>query len=200
MPSGNGIHLVRADSEHPGGVAPDNYEDFRDQLIAQLREVTDPVDGASVVSRMWKREEIFAGPSIALAPDLTLELADGGLVSILDSQTVVAPRPQPGGSHRPEGIFIAGGAGVRAGVELPELSILDVAPLLLYSVGVPIPAELQGHVATDLLTPEALRAKPVEISGLPAVAQPAPVMVESVWDEEDEAEIYQRLQALGYVE
>ena len=82
------------------------------------------------------------------------------------------------------------------------MSILDVAPLLLYSLGIPIPSDLEGQVPTEALEPEMLLARPVERDG-PAES-PAGLLSESpggpTLDEEAEAEILKRLQALGYVE
>jgi len=204
MPSGNGIHIVRA------RMSDAEYELFRNQLIEELLALKDPLSGEPVVSRVWKREEAFAGPYLELAPDLTLELQDGGLVSILASDTAVSPRPEPSGTHRPEGIFVAHGPGIRQGVQLPALSILDVAPLVLYSLGVPVPEDLEGRVPTEALEPAALRARPalseaggpVETASKSQTSSAKPTQTQPglVLDEETEAEIMRRLRALGYVE
>ena len=50
------------------------------------------------------------------APDLTLSIRDGGFVSILKSDVVLKPRPEVVGTHRPEGIFMAKGPGIRRGL------------------------------------------------------------------------------------
>jgi hypothetical protein len=156
-----------------------------------------------VVAAVWRREEIFAGPYLDLAPDLTLELQDGGLLSILASETAVTPRPQPTGTHRPEGIFVAGGPAVRNGIVSKELSILDVAPLLLYGLGLPTPISMEGHLPRHLLMSEALKDHPERYDwAVNGVYDPAP-LVEPSWpvlNEEEEIEILRRLQALGYVE
>jgi len=202
MPSGNGIHIVRADKGHVGGVSDAEYGALRARLIEELYSLRDPASGEPVVREVWKREEVFAGPDLELAPDLTLELEDGGLVSILASDTPVSARPEPGGSHRPEGIFIVRGPGIQQGGRLPELSILDVAPLLLYSMNLPIPEDMEGRVPTEALESVVLQARPVQIAAPsePAVVEPPPPPIGPVLDEEAEAEILRRLQALGYVE
>jgi predicted AlkP superfamily phosphohydrolase/phosphomutase len=202
MPSGNGIHIVRADENHPHGVSDAEYDPFRDRLIEELSALKDPFSGESVVSRIWKREEAFAGPYLALAPDLTLELQDGGLVSILASEMPVSPRQEPSGTHRPKGIFIARGPGIRQGARLSALSILDVAPLLLYSLGLPIPEDMEGRVPTEALESATLqdRRVQVEVPPEPNEVEPPPAPVGPVLDEEAEAEILRRLRALGYVE
>jgi len=200
MPSGNGIHIVRANGNAPGGVPASEYEAFRERLIDGLRALRDPGTEEPVVSRVWTREEIFEGPFIELAPDLTLELQDGGLVSILSSDEVVVPRPEPSGTHRPLGVFIARGPGIRRHAEIAELSILDVAPLLLLCLGLPIPAELDGRLPAEVLEAGALQQPVHSDAPVAAVAVADAAAGAVVLDEEAEAEIMKRLQALGYVE
>jgi predicted AlkP superfamily phosphohydrolase/phosphomutase len=200
MPSGNGIHIVRRDDDHPAGVDAAEYDSYRARMIDELMLVADPQTGERVVAKVWRREDIFAGPNADVAPDLTLELTDGGLVSILAGEAPVVVRDEPTGTHRPEGVFAARGRAVRQGEQVGELSILDVAPFMLYSLGLEVPAELEGHVPEQALKPSALDARPVRIGGHSrgrGVAQPAAA---PALDPKAEAEIMRRLQALGYVE
>lgn len=201
-PSTNGIHIVLASREDHHGVPEPEYEQFRDQLIAELLGFTDPGTGEPVVAHVWRREEVFNGPYMDLAPDLTLELRDGGLVSILAADVPYKSRREPAGTHRPDGIFIARGPGLRQGASLDRLSILDVAPLLLYSLGLPIPANMEGQVPAEALQPLASRMRPpqVERRSEPAAAEPHQTWTGPVMDAEAEAELLRRLRALGYVE
>jgi predicted AlkP superfamily phosphohydrolase/phosphomutase len=197
LPSGNGIHIVRADDEHPGGVSPDEYVAFRDRLAADLLAVTDPGTGERVVARVWAREEVFAGPFLELAPDLTLELEDGGLVSILSSPDAVRARPFPTGTHHRDGIFVARGPEYRHAAQLGTIGIPDVAPLLLHALALPLPASLDGRLPVEAIDPAALGRRPVHVS---EGAAAAPAIADGELDEEAEAEVLKRLQALGYVE
>jgi predicted AlkP superfamily phosphohydrolase/phosphomutase len=198
LPSGNGIHIVREDSTHPQGVSAEDYSSFRDHLALELLEIRDPETGDAIVKRVWTREELFVGPLFELAPDLTLELTDGGLVSILDSPQVVRRRPQPTGTHRPDGVFAMAGPGVAKGVRLPPLSILDVAPLMLHALDLPIPSNFEGQFASQALDSAALAAQPPRYADDEVVE--APDVVPAMRDEEAEVEILKRLQALGYVD
>ena len=110
---------------------------------------------------MWTREQAFAGPFEELGPDLSLVLADGGTISILPSETIVARRPEPRGHHRWEGIFLAAGPGIRAGASVEELSIVDVAPLLLHQLGLPVPEDMAGSVPEAVFEPAELERRPV---------------------------------------
>jgi hypothetical protein len=162
--------------------------------------VRDPHTGERIVAEVWTREDAFGGPYQDLGPDLTVVQADGGLISILRSEVPVKARPEPVGTHRPLGIFFARGQGVRAGVCLPELSILDVAPMVLYCQDLPVPADMTGRVPVDVFTPAVLEQRaPRAIGAAPAgVAEVASPAV--VYDAESEAIMMERLRALGYVE
>jgi predicted AlkP superfamily phosphohydrolase/phosphomutase len=199
-PSSNGIYIPLADRGSKEGVLPDDYERFRQELIESLRRFADPKTGEPVVARIRTREEAFSGKYMPLAPDLTLALRDGGFVSILPSETPLKPRREASGAHRPEGIFAAAGSGIRRGVSLPRLSILDVAPTLLYSLGLPIPEDLEGRLPTEMLEPSEIQAHPALTGGPTLPPQPFPDRPGEVVDEEAEAEVIQRLKALGYVE
>jgi predicted AlkP superfamily phosphohydrolase/phosphomutase len=157
-PTSNGIHIVIAEENQGHGVPQALYAQFRAELIDTLLHFRDPIDGEPVVTEVWTREEIFPGEASMYAPDLTLTLRDGGLVSILPSELALQPRLQPGGTHRPVGIFAAHGPGIKQGWHTGELSILDIAPMILYSLGLGIPSDLEGRVPLEVYEP-AFRAK-----------------------------------------
>jgi hypothetical protein len=121
-------------------------------------------------------------------------------VSTLRTDSPFKQRPEIAGSHRWEGIFLARGPGIRAGVSLPELSIVDVAPLLLHSLDVPVPEGLCGQLPVAVFEPTELERRPprmAERCAQPAPAAPVPVLPPDLAAEEL---VLKRLQALGYVE
>jgi predicted AlkP superfamily phosphohydrolase/phosphomutase len=201
-PSSNGVYIVVADEQNGTGVPAAKYQRFREQLIASLCDFTDGVDSEPVVSRIWTREEAFAGPHQDLAPDLTLALRDGGHVSVLASDTPLKQRKEAKGAHRPEGVFMAAGPGIRAGVTLPALSILDIAPLVLCSLGLPIPADFEGRLPTAAIQPSLLRKGTLSSGGPtePTKDGRADTDEEHVLSPEDEKIMADRLRALGYIE
>ena len=161
-PTSNGVYIVASPNGDSKGVSQSQYESFREQLMADLMELTVPGTGEPVVSEIWTREEAFSGPQMSLAPDLTLGLRDGGLVSILPSQESITSRPEIAGAHRPEGVFMARGPGIRKGWTSSELSILDVMPSMLYCLDLPVPDDLEGHVPEEIFEPEVIRTRPVK--------------------------------------
>lgn len=204
-PTSNGLHIVRADQNEGMGVTEEDYSDFREALIRDLLAFRDPITNGQIVVEAQTREEIFAGEAMDFAPDLTLTLRDGGMVSILPSEEMVKPREQPAGTHRPLGIFAARGPGILPGTILPELSILDVAPLLLYSLQLALPQALEGRVPLEIFDPEFRSRQKVKYAVAQEGDSPAKPPVEEddsqiAYDEEAEAAIASRLRALGYIE
>ncbi len=201
-PSSNGIHIVKAESNNNKGVSEKDYESFRSKLMESLYKLVSPSTGEQMVTRIWTREEAFDGPNMHLAPDLTLALRDGGMFSILSSDSTIRLCPEPSGTHRPEGIIIARGPGIRQGITVDQTSILDVAPLLFYSLELPVPADMEGSVPEYILEQSMLAKRPVLTGN--ASRSMSPVTSQSTaelgYDDETEALIAKRLRALGYIE
>ncbi len=210
-PTSNGIHIaVNRDGTSPG-VPVTEYGSFRRRLVEQLRAFRDPKTKEPIVTEIWTREEAFSGPHADAGPDLTLILRDGGLVSILPAPEPLSQRSSIGGAHRPIGVFAAKGPGMKAGVTAREMSILDVAPTVLYSLGLGVPCDMQGRVAEELYHPEALDSHPVRRvktnpAGTNGTAHPASVGSASAQNGsagaplEYEEAVLDRLRELGYIE
>ena len=199
-PSSNGVHIAVAGRRGQHGIDPKEYERVRSILMDQLREFTDPATGGRVVTQIRTREEAFSGTQMDMAPDLTLSLRDGGFVSILKSDVTLKPRPEVMGTHRPEGIFMAKGPGICRGRSLPALSIADVAPTLLYTLGLPVPSDLEGCVAEQIFEPVALRKRPARVGEPTQVPEAFPQRLDQKEEKEGEAQVLERLKQLGYVE
>jgi predicted AlkP superfamily phosphohydrolase/phosphomutase len=196
-PTSNGIYIVMSDGTSPG-VPASEYESFRRKLADDLREIKDLRTGQQMVTEIHTREEAFAGPHSSFAPDLTLILRDGGLVSILPSSETVSRRPMVSGSHRPVGIFGARGPAIRRGFLASQLSILDVAPTVLYSLGLALPEGLEGHVPEEIYVDGALKKNPVRRTADTGPGAHGPAAVDAGM--EDEETVLERLRELGYIE
>lgn len=200
----NGVYIRVARQPGQTGIQPDQYQEFRQCLKEQLLNFRDPATGDRIVKRVLTKEEAFPGPAISEAPDLTLVLRDHGFVSIARDNPMVLRRPRPTGTHYPEGIFMARGPGIRRGVELEQLSILDVAPTLLYSLGLAIPEDFEGKVPFRVFEAAYLDAHPVTIGPptqpVEAFAGSSSAKQKKTYSAEEEEHIYTQLRALGYIE
>ena len=67
------------------------------------------------------------------------------------------------GSHggAPDGFLMAVGDGVKAGATPRDASILDVAPTILYLMGLPVARDMDGRVLTEILEEDFTLAHPV---------------------------------------
>ena len=204
-PTSNGINIAVSQDGTGPGVPAAEYQAFRDQLVEELREVRSPEDGEKIITGIFTREEIFPGPCGHLGPDITLEMRDGGLISILPGDQIVSQRPVVSGAHRPLGIFGASGPGIRKGLDAGEISILDVAPTILYSLGLPVYKDLEGRVPQEIFEKTMLDDKPVKISASAATGDGEEEENQTDTDtaemsEEDERVVMERLRELGYIE
>jgi predicted AlkP superfamily phosphohydrolase/phosphomutase len=71
--------------------------------------------------------------------------------------------PAMSGTHvnAPDGFLLAVGDGIRPGATLQRASVLDVAPTILYLMGLPVARDMEGRVATEILEDSFARAHPV---------------------------------------
>jgi len=200
-PSANGIWIQKPAAE---------YDAFRRELMRRLLELRGP-DGGQVVTHVRSREEIFAGPQMDKFPDLTVELRDFGFVSVLNSSEVVRPRSAPFGTHHPHGVVLGMGMGLRSGARVERQNILDIAPLVLHSLGLEIPAEYDGRVPIEFYDPNYLASDPprIAVTAEPSTSrtskngnqpQDTDTTGEVEMDAEDEAILMERLKSLGYIE
>jgi predicted AlkP superfamily phosphohydrolase/phosphomutase len=144
----------------------EEYDALRDQIIADLPALIDPQTGARPIRKVWRREELFNGPDLGRFPDLIVE-ADypdmfkphgaylGPLAARQLTPEEMAQRAITG-CHRMNGIFIAWGPDMTPNGRLNDAALIDVAPTVLHLLGQPIPQEMDGHVLSQALRPEAL--------------------------------------------
>jgi predicted AlkP superfamily phosphohydrolase/phosphomutase len=199
-PSSQGIHIV----DHIPGSTDPLPEEARARIACELAEsllqIRRPWDDEPLIETVWTREQAFHGPYERYGPDISMVLADGGTISILPSDSLLARRGQPRGHHRWEGILLAAGPGIRTGAVVDEFSIVDVAPFILHQLGLPIPADMTGRLPVELFEPDELLRRPPRRG--PAATPPvlSPPTPEEELDPEEQTAVMQRLRALGYVE
>jgi predicted AlkP superfamily phosphohydrolase/phosphomutase len=111
--------------------------------------------------------------------------------------TTYDPQSQINGDHRPDGIIIAAGNHVRRGVAESVASVLDVAPTVLYLLGLPTGEDMEGRVIRDLVEPAFFESSPPRMISTYEQGQsraPETPVVSPM----DEA-IKERLRKLGYI-
>jgi predicted AlkP superfamily phosphohydrolase/phosphomutase len=198
--------------EPQGVVEPGaEYDRVRDELIRELAGWKDPETGRPLVKRAYKREELYSGPFLDRIPDLVLEWNMDGDYSYLFRTTHPSSGHRPtvervtenekasakSGDHRDNGILIAHGKAVAPG-SLTGAQIIDIAPTFLHLVGLPVPADMDGRVLTEIFKEDFVRAHPVQQTG--EVTSVAASDLPGEYSEEEQEAVRKRLQGLGYME
>jgi len=176
--------------EH-GIVSPDDVPSIKRELHELFLELTDPNTGSQVLS-VHDGDDVF--PTDEAAPDLVLIGEDGYEEKTRLANDVFAPAGSKAASHRSQGVFFAHGPGIDARGNVADLSVVDVAPTLLHSVGEPIPEDVDGVARTDIL---ATGAEPMTHD---VTFSPHAEGADDAGVNEDFDDVEDRLRGLGYME
>ena len=122
------------------------------------------------------------------------ELDTGGSSLVLSDLVEVEERA---GGHSVEGIIIAEGRGIQRHVRLPDSHLVDVAPTLLYLMGVPVAEDMDGRILEEMIDPALLRANPAEF--VSSYDESILQQRQGDWEEGDEETLKKELEALGYL-
>jgi predicted AlkP superfamily phosphohydrolase/phosphomutase len=193
-----------------GIVEPTEYKQLIDFIIEKLAELKDPRTGKPVIARVYRRDELFAGPFSSEAADIVLDWwsedslfsAEPSFAKDRDKPPVIIREHRPsedsewGGTHRLNGILIARGRVLKTATDIKSAQLIDLAPTLLYLLGVPVPEDMDGKVLTSAVRPDFLAAHPVRGGIASGVSETRP----SGYTEEESAKVEERLRALGYLE
>lgn len=194
----------------PQGIVEEGaeYEAIRDQIVETLPNLQDPLTGEKPVKRVWRREELFAGPFLKKLPDLVVETESPDIFrsrgKYVGSDPVRQIEPselqtqKTSGGHRYNGIFVAAGPNIRRGAWLDEMSMIDVSPTLLYMLGEAIPSEMEGRVIKELFEQEYLQTQPPKCGDSPSL--PGDTREDKSYSDEESKEIEKRLAGLGYLD
>ncbi len=195
------IYLNVKGREPQGIVEPGaEYEAVRAEIERLAYDFCDPQTGRKLIGEVLRREEIYSGPHLDRAPDLILRPGEPsdiffGLADFGHRETV-SPVYRYSGMHRDHGMLIVHGPGVREGSTLDGAAIQDIAPTILHTMGLPVPADMDGQVLANAFDGEYMAAFPVRI-GEPASSTGDTAGTD--YTEEGEKEIMDRLEGLGYL-
>lgn len=173
-------------------------------LRGELLQLKDAETGAPVVRRVYQAEEAFGPDPLPGSPDLLVELIDGYSAAPEVGAHGRAPLPLfatrvPGehfqiGIHHSEGIWLACGPSLRSGSRV-DAQLIDIAPTLLYQMGLPIPASMDGVVLDSLFKPDARREARVDQDYSTEKGRERGRCLTP----EEEAQIQKQLRELGYL-
>jgi predicted AlkP superfamily phosphohydrolase/phosphomutase len=153
------IRLNLAGREPRGLLSPGaEAEEFADRLAADLLAFVDERTGRPLVRRVLRTAALYEGEHLNALPDLLVEWDDrtptgSAVVGDGVGATIRASSPRTGiiegintfgrtGEHRPEGLFVAVGAGIAPGPLATPVSLMDFAPTIEALLGLtPTPGD-----------------------------------------------------------
>ena len=97
--------------------------------------------------------------------------------------------------HKENGILMAAGEIIRPH-RIQHAEIIDITPTILYLMGLPIPADMDGRPLMDIFTRGFTGTREVALEEGESVAHEEG---EEVFSEEDQKKIEERLKGLGYL-
>jgi len=191
---------VNLKGREPGGIveAGKAYQDLTREIAKALEGIVNPMNGKRLLTECIAKEEVFSGPHLDGSPDLFLDLAG---ISFLPTEnwsigeTCILRKKCPfSGTHRIEGIFIAGGPPILRGKLMSPVRIMDILPSILYLFDIPIPRDIDGNVILEAMVekrPVRLQASTSEEAG--------EGKSEKAYSEEEEDQITENLKGMGYI-
>jgi predicted AlkP superfamily phosphohydrolase/phosphomutase len=192
-----GLIHVNLRGREPQGVVSrgQEYENVRNAIVAGLLSLTDR-NGQKLVDQVYRREEIYHGPFLDEAPDLVplSETMGCYFYPFLDREGIITEAESfRTGNHRIDGILIVNGPTIKKKQRINRINLLDIAPTILYVMGVPLLRDMDGFVAQEIFEPQFLAEHPV---------QELKVRERSMTDRNlptgDEIQIAKKLEDLGY--
>jgi len=101
--------------------------------------------------------------------------------------------------HRDYGLLIMHGPGVQRGNTVEGAAIQDIAPTVLHTMGLPVPADMDGRVLADVFSSEYMASFPVTITQADEGGPAGPPSEQIDYTAEGEQQIIERLEGLGYL-
>jgi predicted AlkP superfamily phosphohydrolase/phosphomutase len=138
---------------------PDHFGDVSPEAARRYGRVTDRY--AALLSRL------VAETAQKLRPREVLIVVSGyGMEPLplwrrLGESALGNPHISAAHTGAPDGFLLAVGDGIRPGATLGQASVLDLAPTLLYLMGLPVARDMDGRVLTEMLEESVTRGQPV---------------------------------------
>ncbi len=196
-----GIVLNLKDRQENGIVASGKEAELlcRD-IESRLMDLKDPLHGRRVVEKVYRREEVFRGPFMEKMPELIVKF-NGDYRRAKKRRLPLFSNVHPSdfdyqsGDHDENGIFMAYGKNIKKGVKLKEAKIQDMAPTILYSMGLPVPDDMDGKILADVFDESFNRKNQAKTTKVKRDGKM--IFHDLSGDEEDKMK--EQLQGLGYM-
>ena len=196
-PDRGGIWLNLKGREKYGIVDENDYDRIRDEVAEILMSWKFPETGERVFGQVIKREEAFDGQHVGLMPDLVPIPSRDSISPIakLNPKRLFMKPTWCSGAHSTYGVLMATGTGIRQGIAIRGAELKDIAPTILYAMGLPLTNEMDGKVLMDIFTKEFATTHKVKREGSSYLE----LRDIKGFSEPESALIEERLRGLGYI-
>jgi predicted AlkP superfamily phosphohydrolase/phosphomutase len=190
------IYVNLRGREPDGIVEPgEQYETVKQRVIDALHQLRHPETGRPLMDRVIPSDQVVHGPHAHRGPDLHLVMDGYQTIAFplfaTDRRIVTRQIRGDSGCHRLHGVFIAQGPEIQRGKTVENPHIMDLAPTILHLMGLPVLEDMDGRVLTEALT----SSRPVKQQANGATDEKP----HGELSQEEEAEVEDRLRALGYL-
>jgi predicted AlkP superfamily phosphohydrolase/phosphomutase len=131
--------------------AGEEYRKLQDEIRDKLLPLKDPETGDAIFKDIYKRDDIYKGEYIQMAPDLQVGFLDGYRVGWQDTLGTIRRGVVENNNRKWSGDHCATATEISHGVFFSNRKIasdaphiMDLAPTILKSLEVPIPADYDG--------------------------------------------------------
>ena len=201
-PPVEGIMINVIDRQAEGCVrAGEEYESLRTRILEEVRTLREPGSNDPIVLEAYRREELYHGERLEIAPDIIIVTKDcykGGTgIDELISEVPLMVMSELSGMHRMDGIILAQGPHIRRNEKIVGAGIIDVAPTVLYALGMAIPSDMDGKMLTGLFEDTYTEKTAASCTNERRVEDVA--SDKYGYSEEEEESVREKLEALGYL-
>jgi predicted AlkP superfamily phosphohydrolase/phosphomutase len=154
-----GININMRNREPYGIVNPgEDYRQYRQLIIQQLKEWRDPDSGEKVIGKIFKREKLYSGPWLYKAPDiLFIPNKYNYIISSHFRKNAIIKNKKITGRHSIDGMILIKGTQIQENKKIEKANIMDITPTILYFFQLPIPDDLDGEVIDQAFKPGYLK-------------------------------------------
>lgn len=193
--------FINLKGREPGGIVEQgqDYYRVRDAIRAALLDLKDPETNEPVVEKVFFKEYLYAGQYLDKAADVLflparLEYWSLGVSSFVNNR-IVGPAFGNSGNHRMNGIFMMKGKDIRKGRQISGARIIDVVPTILFDLGLPVPADMDGKVLGEIFETSYRQSNQIHRT----IPEEVKTEEEVVIEKDEENDIKESLRRLGYL-
>lgn len=183
--------------ESQGCVLKKDYNNVCEDLVNRLMQLQDKT-GERLIGDIIKGEEIFKGKYSKLGPDIIYFPKDPknavfSNFSFSSNEIFESVPSHVSAQHRMDGIFIANGKFIKNNL-ISGAGIMDIAPTILYFMGIPIPKDIDGAVLEEIFEKGFFKSRQISFCD----SMTDEYVTETKYSSKEE-EIKKRLEGLGYL-